>query len=64
VDNQGLSHNLANFSRLLLASEVAELLRCSKQAVYWWAETGLLPCVRIGRAVRFRPEDVQAILGS
>jgi excisionase family DNA binding protein len=53
-----------SLSPLLTAKEVAELLRCSKQAVYWWAETGVLPHVRIGRAVRFRRDDVERVMTS
>jgi excisionase family DNA binding protein len=42
--------------RLLLAAEAAALLRLSENRVYDLAARGVLPCVRIGRQIRF-PED-------
>jgi excisionase family DNA binding protein len=42
--------------RLLLAAEAAALLRLSDNRVYELAKRGLIPCVRIGRQIRF-PED-------
>ncbi len=41
---------------LLTAKEVAALLRVPALRVYELARTGAIPCVRIGRQVRF-PED-------
>ena len=41
-------------------SEVAELLRVSKLTVYRFVDRGLLPVYRIGRALRFRKDDVAA----
>lgn len=38
--------------------EVADLLRVSQRTVRDWVRFHDLPCVRIGRAVRFRPEAV------
>ena len=48
--------------RLLRAEEVAEMLGCSKWLVYDLAQRGELPSVRIGRSVRFDPEDVAAFV--
>jgi excisionase family DNA binding protein len=42
--------------RLLLAAEAAALLRLSENRVYELAKRRLIPCVRIGRQIRF-PED-------
>lgn len=44
---------------LLLASEVAELLRVSERTVRYWAKDGLLPCVYLCREIRFRHEDIE-----
>jgi excisionase family DNA binding protein len=44
---------------LLRPEAVARLLACSPKTVYAWAASGLLPSVRLGRLVRFRPADVQ-----
>jgi excisionase family DNA binding protein len=43
---------------LLRPEAVAEILACSPKTVYAWAASGLLPSVRLGRLVRFRPADV------
>ncbi len=49
----------------LRAAEVAELLGYrSRNPVYLLARDGRLPCVRIGRAVRFRHQDVDAFIRS
>jgi excisionase family DNA binding protein len=43
---------------LLRPDAVARLLACSPKTVYAWAASGLLPSVRLGRLVRFRPAEV------
>lgn len=43
--------------------EVARYLRASKSWVYKSAEKGELPSVRVGRLLRFRPNDVRAFVG-
>ena len=49
----------------LTATEVAELLgNRSRNPVYVLARDGRLPVVRIGRAVRFRAEDVESFVRS
>jgi excisionase family DNA binding protein len=49
-------------SSLLTVREVAELLGCSRQAVYLWCELGVLSHVKLGRLVRLRPEDVRSFI--
>jgi excisionase family DNA binding protein len=44
---------------LLRPEAVARLLACSPKTVYAWAARGSIPCVRLGRLVRFRPGDVR-----
>jgi excisionase family DNA binding protein len=44
---------------LLRPSQVAQLLACSTKTVYGWAASGFLPCVRLGRLVRFKAGDVR-----
>ena len=46
----------------LIYPEIAELLRVSERTVRTWVQAEGLPCVRVGRAVRFRPEAVSAWL--
>jgi excisionase family DNA binding protein len=50
--------------RLLDAGEVAELLSVPKSWVLESARSGALPCVRLGRYVRFDRGDVEAWLAS
>jgi excisionase family DNA binding protein len=49
---------------LLKPEAVARLLACSPKTVYAWAASGLLPSVRLGRLVRFRPADVRRFIES
>ena len=44
---------------VLTVSEVAEYLRVNPQTVYRKAKAGELPAVRIGRAIRFRREELE-----
>lgn len=44
---------------LLTAEEVAALLRVERSWLYGAARNGQFPCVRVGRYVRFRPDDVK-----
>ena len=48
--------------RLLTAEEVAELLRLPVSTIYDLARTGRLPHLRIGRALRFSRNDLEAHL--
>ncbi len=48
--------------RLLRANDVAKILNISLALAYRLLQTGELPCVRIGTAVRVRPEDLEAYI--
>jgi excisionase family DNA binding protein len=50
--------------KLLTAEEVAQILNMSTAWVYDHADRKQpkVPCVRLGKAVRFRPEDVQTFI--
>jgi excisionase family DNA binding protein len=50
--------------RLLTAEDVAQLLNVSTAWVYDHADRKqpAIPCVRLGKSVRFRPEDVRAFV--
>jgi excisionase family DNA binding protein len=50
--------------KVLVAGEVAELLKIPIPRVYELARQGQIPHVRIGRQVRFRQEAVEAWLTS
>jgi excisionase family DNA binding protein len=47
---------------LWTVDEVASFLSMSKSWVYKAAETGTLPCVRVGAALRFVPEDIRGFV--
>lgn len=44
---------------LLRPEEVAEILRLSRRTVIRMARDGEIPCIRIGRLVRFERADVE-----
>ena len=48
--------------KLLTAKEVAALLRMPASTVYHLAKTGRLPAAHIGRSLRFRSTDIEALL--
>ena len=46
----------------LTADDVARLFKVGRRTVYEWSASGALPSVRIGRTVRFRRSDIEALL--
>ncbi|MEX1248669.1 MAG: helix-turn-helix domain-containing protein [Anaerolineales bacterium] len=51
-------------TQLLRAREVAKILNISLALSYRLMQMGEIPCVRIGTAVRVRPEDLDAYIDS
>lgn len=51
-------------SPLLTDRQVAELLAVKPDTVRRWAAAGDLPCVRLGRLLRFRQSDVAVWVAS
>jgi excisionase family DNA binding protein len=49
-------------STLLTRADVAELMQVSEHTVDRWCREGRLPRIRVARAVRFRGEDVAALI--
>jgi excisionase family DNA binding protein len=47
---------------LLTVAEVADLLKLNQQTVRNWIDGGRMPAIRIGRRVRIRRQDLDAIL--
>ena len=45
---------------LLNVKQAAQALGCSKHFLYRKVETGQVPVYRLGRAVRFDPEELRA----
>jgi excisionase family DNA binding protein len=48
--------------QLLTVPEVADRFQVTAQTIRNWVDHGTLPAVRVGRAFRIRPEDVDALL--
>jgi excisionase family DNA binding protein len=48
--------------RLLKPMEVALLLSISRSMAYQLLQTGAIPCVRIGKALRVRPQDLKTYI--
>lgn len=55
---------MSNGEDLLTTAEVAERLRVSRMTVSRWVRAGQIRAIRLpgGRALRFHPADVDAIL--
>lgn len=51
-------------TKLVKANVVARCLDITEARAYELAKLGLLPCVRIGRQVRFRPEQVEEFIAN
>ena len=49
--------------KLLTYKDVAELIGVSVRQVATFTSLGVIPCVKIGRLVRFQPEDIREFLG-
>lgn len=48
--------------KLLTKKEVMKLLDVCDTTLYLWSKRGYLPCVKVGSKVRYRTEDVYAII--
>lgn len=48
--------------RLITVKEAGELLALSKFTLYGMASEGKMPCVKIGRCVRFRLSDIRKLI--
>jgi excisionase family DNA binding protein len=48
----------------LTVADAAERLKLNKQTIYNWIDAGTLPHVRVGRRVRIRREDFNALVGA
>ena len=50
--------------RLLTPREAAEMLRVSERTLWTLANAGAVPVVRFGRATRYDPDDIRALIAS
>jgi len=51
-------------NRLLTADDIAQRLQVSKSLAYALMQRGEIPTVRLGRAVRVRPQDLEEFIDS
>lgn len=49
---------------LITAADVAARLGVGKHRVYELARTGALPCVRLGRSMRFDPAAIETFIST
>jgi excisionase family DNA binding protein len=49
---------------LLTEQELADYLRICRRQLYSWRMSGLIPYIKLGKAVRFRLADVEAVLAT
>lgn len=49
-------------SRLYTAEETGKLLGVSTRTLYTLSQRKELPCIKVGRSVRYHPDDVQAYI--
>jgi excisionase family DNA binding protein len=50
--------------QLLTERQLCEWLNVSKRHLFCWRMAGLIPYIKIGRAVRFRAADVERVLST
>ncbi|MBO7430258.1 MAG: helix-turn-helix domain-containing protein [Spirochaetia bacterium] len=50
--------------KLLSVGEVAAALQVKISTVYQYVNAGKLPCVKVGRRIRFKEEDIEAWIKS
>lgn len=51
-------------TKLLNVVELAKLLNVSSMWVYEKVKAGKIPCIRLGRTIRFVPEDIDSFISS
>ena len=51
-----------NMEELWLARDVAKFTKLSERTVFTLTADGTLPCIRLGRSVRYRPAAVMEAL--
>lgn len=51
-----------NNEQLMSVRQVADYLQLNQTTVYAWAQQGVLPGYKLGKAWRFRPAEIEAWL--
>lgn len=47
---------------LWVVRDVAKLMKLSERTVFTLTQEGVIPCIRLGRSVRYRPDAVMEAL--
>ena len=53
---------MAESEELLTVAEIAATLKLNRQTIRNWVDTGFMPAIRIGRRVRIKRSDFDALL--
>ncbi len=61
MDQKNSHLNTQTEYQLLTVGQTARRLNVSRSSVYALIERGELPAIRLGRVIRFRPEDVDEV---
>ncbi len=54
-------HHEALLEPLLTANDLAEMFRCVPATIRNYARDGVIPSIRLGGSIRFRPCDVEVL---
>lgn len=49
-------------TKLKTRKEVCEMLGISLPTLHTWTKEGVIPAIRIGSSIRYRPQDVEAAM--
>ena len=50
--------------KLIDVTQLAEMLGVKPKTIYDWSHKGLIPCVKLGRLLRFDPDDIERLVKS
>jgi hypothetical protein len=56
------THEISGHEPLMTEKEMADYLRIKRRQLFSWRADGLVPFMRIGRAIRYRRSAVDAAL--
>ncbi len=62
VKTDGRKNRMDKQMALLKPEDVAQRLNVALVTIYKWAHSGRLPCIKLGKSVRFRQESVEKLL--
>lgn len=45
--------------KLMTIEQLSELISVKKKTIYDWTHRGTIPCVKVGRLLRFDPNEIE-----